>query len=65
MASSSKSEFGGGLGMVQPEQYGTETHQQELWELYATNPSGTDGSETLDVARGRVGDPSSSYTAGR
>jgi hypothetical protein len=65
MASSSKSEFGGGPGLVQEEQWGTEDHKQQLMELYATNPDGTDGSETLDVARGRVGYPAQSYTPGK
>jgi hypothetical protein len=63
-SSGNKSEFGGGPGMVQEEQWGTETFQQQTWELYATNPSGTDGSETLDVAREHIGEPNQSYTPG-
>lgn len=61
---SGKSEFGGGPGLVQPEQWGTETHQQELWELYATNPAGEDGSETIDVAKEHIGEPNQTYTPG-
>jgi hypothetical protein len=61
----SNSEFGGGPGLIQPEQYLAETHQQELMELYATNPSGENGSETTDVARTRVGEPLPTYTAGK
>jgi len=65
MASGGKSEFGGGPGLVQEEQWGTEDHKQQLMELYATNPSGTDGSETLDDARLHIGEPSQTYTPGR
>lgn len=50
--------------MVQPEQIGHETLQQQMWEVYATNNGlGTnDGSELLENAPGRVGYPPESYT---
>lgn len=63
--SSGPSEFGGGAGMVQKEQVGHETLQQEVWEIYATNPSGDDGSELLDKAHERIGEPRVTYTPGR
>jgi hypothetical protein len=64
---SGKGEFSGGPGMVQPEQIGDEDSQQQVWELYATNPSGLaagDGSEKLDNAPGRIGRPLETYTPG-
>lgn len=51
MATVGASEFGGGAGMVQPLQEGHETNEQQLWEIYATNSSGTDGSEQIDPSK--------------
>jgi hypothetical protein len=65
MMATGKSEFGGGGGMVQPEQVGHETPQQEVWEVYATNagdPKALDGSELQQNAPGRVGQPVETYT---
>lgn len=59
-----RGEFSGGAGLVQPQQYGNETMQQECWEVYATNSAGTDGSETTTVARERIGRPRETYTPG-
>ena len=64
---SGKSEFGGGAGMVQPEQVGHESDQQLVWEVYATNagdPRALDGSELLETAPARVGQPARTYTPG-
>jgi hypothetical protein len=36
-----ESEFGGRGGMIQPRQVGHETEEQQLWEIYATNPAST------------------------
>jgi hypothetical protein len=48
------SEFAGGPGMVQLPQEGNETEVQEVWEVYATNPSAVgpngDGSENVPTA---------------
>lgn len=34
-------EFSGSKGLIQPEQAGHETEEQQLWEIYATNPAST------------------------
>lgn len=44
-----KSEFAGGPGMVQPEQEGNLTPEQEMWEIKATNPGLTPGSVEPDA----------------
>jgi hypothetical protein len=33
-----ESEFGGVGGMIAPRQVGHETEEQQIWEIYATNP---------------------------
>jgi hypothetical protein len=63
-----KSEFGGGAGIVQPEQIGHETFQQQTMEVYATNPGdpkALDGSEDPANAPDRIGLPLETYTLGR
>ena len=54
------SEFGGGPGMILPQNYDQMTDVEFLWTLKATNagdPNALDGSEKLDPSR--VGKPES------
>lgn len=62
---SGESEFSGNAGMVPTRANTTDTLQQEIWALYATNPSGMDGSEQLGAGRSNIGDVPASYTPGR
>lgn len=63
-----ETEFGGVGGMIAPRTYetGTETVQQEVWEVYATNPSGAgdDADVNKQASLGRVGrkPPRETYT---
>lgn len=63
-----ETEFGGAAGLVPKGVYsnGTENVQQQVWEVYATNPSGlgSDADPTQQAPLGRVGrkPPRETYT---
>lgn len=57
---SGDSEFGGGSGLILPQNYDNMTDVEWMWALKATNPGdplALDGSEQIDPAR--VGKPES------